>query len=86
MVVHFDAIPEAYDFTSYEENANAALFPAESFYKFVEFYNPPPTDIRFAPLLGKSFQELPPAYSQVSGADPLRDDGLAYAKALKEAG
>lgn len=86
MVCHFKALPEGYNFTSYQENANAALLPAESVYSFVEFYNPPPTDIRFSPLLAKDFQGLPPAYIQVSGSDPLRDDGLAYAEKLKNAG
>jgi hypothetical protein len=55
MGCHFDALPKGYDFTSYEENANSAFLPSESVYKFVEFYNPPPTDIRFSPLLAKGF-------------------------------
>ena len=37
------------------------------------------------PLLATSHTGLPPAYIQVMGADPLRDDGLAYERVLREA-
>jgi acetyl esterase/lipase len=86
MVCHFDAHPKGYNFSSYQENANAALLPSEAVYRFTSFYNPPPADVRFSPLLATNFSDLPPAYIQVSGGDPLRDDGLAYAEALKGAG
>lgn len=43
-------------------------------------------NVDISPLLAPSFKDLPPAYIQVAGADPLRDEGLLYEKFLKEAG
>lgn len=39
-----------------------------------------------APLLASDHGRLPPAYIAVAEHDPLRDDGIAYAKALESAG
>ncbi len=39
-----------------------------------------------APLHAKSLKELPPAYVETAEFDPLHDEGLAYAKRLKENG
>ena len=38
-----------------------------------------------APLLAESFAGLPPAFVQIAGADPLRDEGLTYEEKLREA-
>ncbi len=46
-----------------------------------EFY-----DFRFAPLAADDVSNLPPALVLVAGFDPLRDEGVDYARRLIEAG
>ncbi|KAF5241077.1 hypothetical protein FANTH_9295 [Fusarium anthophilum] len=84
--VHTDAIPRELDFTSYAENATAPILPAAAVIQCLGYYGAPPEDIRISPLLAKDHSGLPPAYIQVAGADPLRDDGFAYAERLQKAG
>ncbi len=43
-------------------------------------------DFRFAPLVADDLSNLPPAFVLVAGFDPLRDEGVDYAKRLVEAG
>ena len=43
-------------------------------------------DFRFAPLLHDDLSGLPPSLIIVAGYDPLRDEGVEYAKKLIEAG
>jgi acetyl esterase len=52
-------------------------------------YLPPGTDRndpRVAVLQAEDLSNLPPAYVAVAGFDPLRDEGLAYAERLRDAG
>jgi acetyl esterase len=43
-------------------------------------------DFRFAPLMLDDLSRLPPSLIIVAGYDPLRDEGIDYAKRLIEAG
>ncbi|HYQ36076.1 MAG TPA: alpha/beta hydrolase fold domain-containing protein, partial [Mycobacterium sp.] len=45
-----------------------------------------PADPRVSPLLAESLSGLAPALIAVGGFDPLRDEGEAYAAALRAAG
>ena len=43
-------------------------------------------DWRAAPILYKNLKNLPPSLIVLAGCDPLKDEGIAYAKALKKSG
>ncbi len=43
-------------------------------------------DFRYAPLIASDHSNLPPALVIVADHDPLRDEGVAYAKRLEESG
>ncbi|KAJ4312208.1 hypothetical protein N0V84_010049 [Fusarium piperis] len=86
LVVHTDALPSDLDFSSYTENVNAPVLPTPAVTQCLNYYGAPPEDIRVSPLLATDLSGLPPAYIQIAGADPLRDDGFAYSERLHRAG
>ncbi|KAK7060786.1 hypothetical protein VNI00_000519 [Paramarasmius palmivorus] len=87
-VIHKDAYPQKYksSLLSLEQNKNATMLSLEIINFTLKLYQAPPTDTRVSPLLLSSHRGLPPAFIQVAGYDPLRDEGLLYEKLLKEAG
>ena len=47
---------------------------------------PDPNDPRFSVIIATNHKNLAPAFFQIAGLDPLRDEGLLYQQILKEAG
>jgi acetyl esterase len=78
-----------FDTASYRENAEGYLLSRRAMQWFWDQYVPD-TDQRrepyAAPLRAQSLAGLPPALVQTAEYDPLRDEGEAFAEALKRAG
>lgn len=77
------------DSASHHDFAEGYLLTRGNIEWFYGLYTPDPTDRqdpRYAPLLCPDLSGLPPALVIVAGYDPLRDEGIAYAERLKEAG
>lgn len=89
---HQALIYPAVDFTmsspSIEEHPNGGILTRRSMDAFLDHYVAPGTDVRnprLSPLFGR-LDGLPPALVQTADLDPIRDDGIRYAAALREAG
>ena len=50
------------------------------------WFNAPPEHTFYSILLHPGHAKAPPAFIQVSGLDPLRDEGILYGQVLQEAG
>ncbi|KAI0783544.1 Alpha/Beta hydrolase protein [Abortiporus biennis] len=87
-VIHPDVVPTKYkpQLLSYEQCKDAPVLPAKNMYTFLKFYKPDPYSPLFSPLLASSHEGLAPAYLQISGMDPLRDECFLYEKILSESG
>ena len=80
-------VPEKYKkfYHSYEQNKNAPVLPQAALDMFTKAYQPDEHDPLYVPLNHpKGHADLPPAYFQVCGLDPLRDDALIYEMVLRE--
>ncbi|KNC17317.1 hypothetical protein AC792_14690 [Arthrobacter sp. RIT-PI-e] len=74
---------------SMDENAHAPILTKRDAIAFRDRYAPDPADHSHpyaSPLLAPDHRGLPTALIQVAEHDPLRDDGLRYADALRAAG
>ncbi len=74
---------------SYRENADGYFLCRRDMEWFWNHYTSSPeqrTDPYASPLRAASLAGLPPAYVLTAEFDPLRDEGLAYAQALQQAG
>jgi acetyl esterase len=71
------------------ENAAGYFLTAEDIVWFVKQYLDTELDAHNPlafPLSARDLSELPPAFVMTCGFDPLRDEGIAYADRLREAG
>jgi acetyl esterase/lipase len=68
--------------------ATTPFLPAAEMRAYRGYYlaDSDPRDPRVSPLLAEDHSKLPPALIQVGEHDPLRDDGVRYAAALRAAG
>lgn len=85
----YPAVDFRLDRPSHSENANGPIVTVASMPVVNAMYCPSPADLRnplAAPLLADSHADLPAAFIAVAENDPLRDEGIAYAEALRASG
>jgi acetyl esterase len=85
----YPATSHALDMPSYVENATGYLLETEAMVWFWGHYLPTHADgehVYASPLRAQDLRGLPPALVITAEFDPLRDEGEAYAKRLKDAG
>jgi acetyl esterase len=78
-----------FDSPSMTENAKGYFLEAETMRWFWDHYARTPDDFadpRFSPLRAPDLDGLPPAVVITAEYDPLRDQGIAYARRLQDAG
>ncbi|KAL6308629.1 alpha/beta-hydrolase [Sparassis latifolia] len=87
-LLHPELSPEEYrsELLSMEENKDGPGLTREMMTAFARWCGAPEGYPGYSVLLNPSRTGLAPAYIQVAGTDVLRDEGLLYAKLLKEAG
>jgi len=79
-------VPEKYRpyAISYEQNKNAPVFSVASIEMYMGGYLPDVDDGVLYAIFNppKGHKDLPPAYFQINGMDPFRDEGLIYERVL----
>jgi acetyl esterase len=88
-VLVYPVTDHAMDTRSYERNIEGLLLNAPDMRWFWDHYAPDPEVRRSpdaSPLRAPDLAGLPPTFFVVTEFDPLRDEGLAYARSLVEAG
>ncbi|KAH6683995.1 Alpha/Beta hydrolase protein [Halenospora varia] len=88
-VIYPSVIPEKYRdvYLAREQNANAPYYLNRLNEVFQAAFKPDLTSFLASPLLHPAgHHNLPPAYIQICGLDPARDDGFIYDNILREAG
>ncbi|KAI5460767.1 Alpha/Beta hydrolase protein [Mariannaea sp. PMI_226] len=75
-------------YTSLEQNADAAILPRTSLKFFQSLYKADRGHPYTSPLVlpESSFHGFPPTCFHIAGLDPLRDEGLLFARKLAKAG
>nr|AIW81389.1 esterase [uncultured bacterium TB310_p] len=81
----YPAVSQSDDWQSARDYADGYLLTADGMAWFFDHYNPVADDYRSTPL-DHDQQGMPPTLLVTAGLDPLRDQGAAYAEALKTAG
>lgn len=83
-----DAVPEKWkpEYRSrYESTSDPVLkFDDKSAEGLMKALKPDTKSPIFSPLIHPNLQGLPPAFFQLGGLDPLRDEGLLYERVLRE--
>ena len=78
-----------FDTASYSDNATGYLLSRDAMRAFWDEYVPDKSqrdDPHASPLRATDLSGQPPAFVLTAGYDPLRDEGVAYARRLEEAG
>ncbi|KAF8583025.1 hypothetical protein K439DRAFT_110371 [Ramaria rubella] len=89
MICSPPAYPEKWksELLSMDQNKDAPLLTRHDLEgSYNDYQAPDLTSPDIAPLLAPNHQGLPPAYVQVCGLDPLRDEAFLYEKILRESG
>ncbi|OCH92008.1 hypothetical protein OBBRIDRAFT_486115 [Obba rivulosa] len=87
-ICHPGGYPDEYkgELLSFDTTGDARLLAKAHMVATYEKYGAPATNPECSPLLYPSHKGQPPAYMQVCGVDPLRDEALLYERLLRDDG